>query len=164
MAIKYSFIMDDADVKKGITSVGTRSKSIRKDMHCLAVSILKNWAKSGAVNVACERANQMLVECDPAYAQKIVNWFTLYAGFTFADKKLSYTETKISVETVQKAQSETMFDLTKDAAPKAVDMVAGLKREIAKAKKAIANGLSDKDNVPEGMVEAAEKLLDTFDK
>lgn len=137
MALKYSFTMSDADVAKGIIAVGKRSAAIRVQMHQLAVSILSNWAKSGDVKPAKERAELLYEKCDDAFKQKVVNWFGKYAGFEFDTETstFSYTETKISVETVQQAREKDMFKLTPDAQVKAFDLREKLLSLIQQAEK-----------------------------
>lgn len=158
-AIKYSYAMSDDVVVKAIASIGNRSASIRKNMHHVAVSIMHNWAESGAANVARDRAQAMLDQCDPAFGQKIVNWFTVHAGFEFdaEEKSFSYTRTTTSPEQFQAAKAETMFELTKDADPKPMDLLKDLKRVLAKAKKHRADG--DTEKVPAETVSALETLV-----
>jgi hypothetical protein len=159
MAIKYTFNMSDNDVKKAISSIGSRSKTIRDQMHKVAVSILHNWAENGSVNVAKDRANQMLSECDPAYSQKIVNWFQKYAGFAFENGEFSYVETQLSTETFQAARAESMFELTKDEAPKPMDLRAMILSLAERAEKKRVKGLTEEDVVPDDLVAGLKALV-----
>jgi len=157
MAITYSFTMDDASIDKATVSVGKRSASIRKDMHSVAVSILFQWGKTGDVASACRRANAALSLWDGAFAQKIVNWFGVHAGFELNDEKVfvyNADKTTITADEFQAAKAETMFALTPDAAPVAYDLRKLVLDLIVKAENKRTKGLKDGDYAPSALIEA----------
>lgn len=164
MAVKYNFNMNDADITAGTASVKTRAGSLRKHVHCLCVSILFDWARSGAANVATNRANALLDAVDASHKQKIVNWFATFANFTYdkEEKAFSYTDTTITAETCQAAKAKSAYDLTKDPDPKPMDLIADLKRLIDRAKKAREKGNTDK--VPSALVNALVGVVDHADE
>ncbi len=165
MAIRFTFNMTDEDVAKGIVSVGKRSKSIRKDMHLLAVSIMRNWAKSGDVKTAALRASQMLEHCDPAFSQKIVNWFGVHASFEMVesdgDKVFGYdgNKTMLSEDEFQAAKGETMFDLTPDNDPQPYDLRSKVLNLIAQAENRRTKGLKEGDDVPADLIASMKALV-----
>lgn len=161
--IKYNFNMSAEDIERGSASVKNRAASLRTHVHCLAVSILTAWASSGAANVAAQRASVLLDSVDASHKQKIVNWFAVFANFTYdvESKSFRYTDTTINVEGVQKAKEKTAFDLTKDPDAKPMDLIADLKKLLDRAKKARAKGNSEK--VPSAMVKALEGIVDGAD-
>ena len=71
--VKYNFNMSANDIERGMASVKLRAASLRTHVHYLAVSILTEWAQSGAANVATQRATTLLDCVDGAHKQKIVN-------------------------------------------------------------------------------------------
>jgi len=157
MAIKYSFVMDDASIDKAVVSIGKRSASIRKDMHSVAVSILFQWGKTGDVAAACHRANGALSLWDDAFAQKIVNWFGVHAGFALNDEgvlEYSADQTTIDAKAFQAAKAETMFDLTPDNPPKAYDLRALVLDLIVKAENKRTKGLKADDYAPIELITA----------
>ena len=157
MAITYSYTMDDSSIEKGVVSIGKRSASIRKDMHSVAVSTLFQWGKTGDVAAACRRANAMLTQWDGAFAQKIVNWFGVHAGFTLNDENAfvySADRTTLAPEAFQAAKAESMFDLTPDQAPKAYDLRKLVLDLIVKAENKRTKGLNDDDYAPLALITA----------
>lgn len=157
MAITYTYTMDDASIEKGVVSIGKRSASIRKDMHSVAVSTLFQWGKTGDVAAACRRANAMLAQWDGAFAQKIVNWFGVHAGFSLNEEKVfvySADRTTIDADTFQAAKAESMFDLTPDPAPKAYDLRKLVLDLIVKAENKRTKGLGEKDYAPSALINA----------
>ena len=165
MAIKFTFNMSDNDVAKGIVSIGKRSASIRKDMHSVAVSVLWNWAQSGDVSTACRRASEMLEHSDDAFAQKIVNWFGVHAGFTLVDtddgKAFGYDadRTTIDADGYQAAKAETMFALTPDTPPQPYDLRAQILNLIQRAENKRTRGLKEGDNGPADLVKGLKSLV-----
>lgn len=163
--ITYNFTMSDENVAKAIVSIGKRSKSIRKDMHSVAVSVLHNWAKSGDVSTACNRATEMLDQCDPAFAQKIVNWFGMHAGFSLVEtddgNRFGYDadKTTLSTEEYQAAKAETMFELTPDKAPAPYDLRIKAMQLIEATEKKIVKGLGEDDNVEVELLQGLKALL-----
>ncbi len=161
---KFTYAMTDKAIVDGIADVGKRSKSIRADMHKLAVSILNNWAKSGAANVAAQRAGEFLANADPAFSQKIVNWFSAHAGFEYdsGDEVFTYTKTTLSTAEFQAAKGETMFDLTPDKkAQPAVNLRAMLLKDIKTAKKRRVEGVRDGvDEIDTELLTQVEALLE----
>jgi len=122
MTVKYSFVMSDKDISDATLSLSKTVSSTRIKVHQIAVSILHNWAEHGAANVAASRATELLKAMDPSHAQKAVNWFSKYGGLKLEgkkdEKKFVYTESKIEPQVYQNARKQSMYDLTKDTAPK----------------------------------------------
>lgn len=161
--IKYNFAMTADDIERGMVSIKLRAASLRNHVHCIAVSILSEWAQSGAANVAAQRATKLLDSVDASHKQKIVNWFAVFANFEFnaEEKAFKYTNTTITVDGVKAAKDKSAFDLTKDPAPVAMDLIADLTKLIAKAKKARTDGKGDK--VPSALLKALDNVLGNAD-
>ena len=161
---KFTFTMTDKQVVAGIADINTRSKSIRVDMHMLACSILQNWAKAGAVNVAAQRATEFLHGVDAAHAQKVVNWFAVHAGFVWDSGEEVFVyegKTTLTAEEYQAAKKESMFDLTPDKKPApAVDLRARLMTVLADAKKRRVKGVREGiDVIDTDLLSKVEALL-----
>lgn len=142
---QFSFTMTDAQIEKGIPSIKSRAAAIRADIHKLCVSILYRWSEDCAANVAANRAGQLLDAVDGAHKQKIVNWFSVYAGFSWdADEnKFVYTSTTISSEKVLEAKKETAFDLTPDQKPVKFDLDDAIRQLIQRAERAASKASED---------------------
>lgn len=140
MAIKYNMTMNQADIAKGIAGVGKDIKSAKKRAHCIMVSILFNWNKNGAANVAAQQATECLAQWDGYWAQPIVNWFGNFAGFEYdkEGKTFTYTETKISLEQVTAAKAKTFEQFTKPPVAKPWNLDVEIIKLIETASKRMA--------------------------
>lgn len=154
MPIKYNFAMNADAIDKGILSVGKRATSLRNDIHCLCVSILANWAQSGAANVATAKAAALLENVDKYHAQAIVNWFSVYGGFDYnsKDKSFRYGATTIAVERVQEAREEPFWKLTPPKEAKAFDLPGKIQGIIEQARKRQAKS-KEGDVIPQEMLD-----------
>lgn len=159
--MSFSFTMNDDQIAKGISGIKKRAASIRVDIHKVSVSILYQWSQSRDARAAADRAGQLLAAVDPSHAQKIVNWFSVYAGFEFQteDKSFRYSETTITEDRVKAAKAETAFDLTKDAEPKPFDLPGKIQNLLKQARKAQESGVAG-SNVPEEMIEALAHIIE----
>ena len=159
--MSFSFTMTDTQIEQGIPSIKKRAASIRADIHKVCVSILYRWNQSGDVRAASVRAASLLDAVDPSHAQKIVNWFSVYAGFEYQqeDKSFRYSDTTITEDRVKAAKAETAFDLTKDAEAKPFDLPGKIQNLLKQAKKAAEAG-AEGSNVPEEMIEALARIIE----
>lgn len=160
--LTYSFVMTDAQVEKAIPSLTKRTAALRADMHKVAVSILANWAKHGDVATAVRRASAMLTINDD-YAQKVVNWFGLYAGFELDEENGGFvyddTRTTISADQVKAAKAETMFDLTPPKPVKPFNLPERIQSLINAAEKRRKKGVTEGDEIPQEMLNKLKSAL-----
>lgn len=164
MAIKYTFSMSLQDIDKATVSVGTRTQSLRKDIHAVMVSIMYNWARAGAINVARDKFNALFRQIDDNYQQAFINWVSVHAGMVYDEKEetFSYSDdrTTINSDQFQAAKAETMFELTPPKKPvPAYDLRAKVMQLVATAEKKRKAGLRDEDNVPPELVTALKSLV-----
>lgn len=167
MTIKFK--MTDAEIVKGIKSIGTRARSIRVDIHKILCAMTNNWAADGAVNVCAERMSQLLNEIDPAHKQKLVNWANNFCGFTYEKNdddveffKYDSAKTKLTVEEWGALKVVNMFDFTPDKPVKAFNFQQKLKALIEQGEKRLkadADKRSDDDAVTQAEIDAAKALL-----
>lgn len=161
MAIKYSFSMKNDAIEAAIPALGKRVSSTKRDIHFVACSILFQWGQSNDAKTAARRASEMVTDIDGHYAQGLVNWFTVYAGFEWnsGEKTFRYTDTKISAEKWQAAREETFEQLTPPKEPKAFDLPSKLQALIAQAEKRREKGLNDGDTCSSEMLDALKVAL-----
>lgn len=166
-ALKFSYSMSLSDIDKATVSVGRRTQSLRDDIHKVMVSILYNWARAGAVNVACDKANALFEQIDENYRQAYINWFGMHAGFVYDPKEQSFSyseeKTTINSEQFQAAKAETMFELTPPKAPQPYDLRAKVMNLISTAEKRRKKGLGEDDNVPADLVNGLKALVSDDD-
>lgn len=157
--LSYSFDMSSAKIDEAIPALGNRAKSVKADIHKVAVSVLADWHRSGDASTATRRATDML-EVDKHYSQGLVNWFKQYAGFDYdtSSKSFSYTATKIAVEAVKAAKAETFEQLTPPRDPKPMDFLSELQRVINKAEKHMAESV-DGDKVDPDLVAKIKAVI-----
>lgn len=163
-AVKFNYKMTPDQIVAGQNSLKRRGAKARDDQHKVNVSILHNWATGGAANVAAERAAYTVNNCDSYYAQAIVNWFTVHAGFAWDadEKKFSYSKTKISADEFQSAKGETFVDLTPPSEPKPFkldDKIATLITAAENRMKAKADKRTDEDDIDPAHIEALKAIL-----
>lgn len=138
MSITYE--MNDEQVKSAIASIAGRTKTLRQDIHKAAVSILTNWAIDNNANTAKTRATELLAAVDSYKGQAIINWFSVYAGFTYTKADgFRYDSTTIEVQQVQAARAEPYWELSPPKEFKAFDLTASLLTLLDKAEKAEKN-------------------------
>ena len=149
MAIKYTNTMSDADFAKGLKSLRSRSARYRKDVVAMAMTVLTRWKKSGDAKTAAAMATAIVANVDGAHAQKVLNWFEVNAKFEYDndDETFSYTDTTINADALKKAEAENVYDLTKDVAPKSIDLMKLLKAAVARAEKRLVDGVKDGDSI-----------------
>lgn len=133
--VSFSFTMKPEMIELGQKALQKRSAKTILDQHKINVSILHNWADNGAVNVAAQRAAMVIANCDPYYAQAIVNWYAVHAGFEWdaKEKSFTYTKTKLSAEEWQAAKGEDFKTLTPPSTPKAFNLDEKIKTLITAA-------------------------------
>lgn len=110
--------MTDDKIQKMIPSIKKRAASIRKDVIAVASAILHNWAESGAVNVAAQRAGELFDAVDDAHKTKVAKWFGDFAGFSFSTEEdsvaVTYDQTKLSAKQFQAAVKMDLFKYSPD--------------------------------------------------
>lgn len=133
--------LTDDKIQKLIPSIKTRAATLRKDIVRASVSIMHNWAESGAVNVAAKRAGELFDAVDDAHKVKVANWFGAFAGFTFDMTEdtvsVAYDKTKLSTKGFQSCLEKDIFAFTPDnlTAFKLDDLILNL---VARAEKRLA--------------------------
>lgn len=168
-AIKYNYNMSYDAIDKGIESVAKRSTKLREDIHKLAVSVLVRWNETGDAKTAAAKASALLASVDKYKAQAIVNWFSVYAGFTYSTETsdFSYTETKIELEVKKGAiyvngddkALEPYWKVTPPKAPQPFDLPSKLQNLIAQAEKRREKGLQEGDEIPADVLKAMKAAL-----
>lgn len=160
--MSFSYTMNDDQIAKGLVSIGKRAASLREDVHKISVSILFRWHESRDARAAVERASALLGVVDGSHKQKIINWFSVYAGFSYdTDTNVfTYTNTTISEEQVKAAKAETAYKLTKDADPKPFDLPGKIQNLLKQAKKAQQAGVSG-SNIPDDMLDGLAHLIES---
>lgn len=163
MAIKYTYTMSLEEIDKATASIQKRTASIRSDIHSVAVSIMHNWARSGAANVAVAKATALLASIDDNYHQACVNWFGAHGGFVYNTKEKSFSyspdKTTITPDEYQAARAETMFELTPPKAVQPYDLRAKVLALVASAEKRRKKGVGEKDNVPAELIAGLKSLV-----
>ena len=162
--ITYSYSMTAEMIDAAIPAYGKRVGTMREDAHKIAVSIARNWAEHGAVNVAADKMTAFLGNIDAAHAQKLVNWCNVHLGFELEgsgdDAKFVYTKTTLSTEEWNEAKAQTMFALTPDSKPQPFNFNAELAKLIAKAeKRPSSTKKTDEDVIDAAQLAAAKALL-----
>lgn len=163
MTVKYNYQMTDADIATGTKSVGTRTETLRKNIHQIMVSIVYRWAQSGDASAAAARAGSLLKEVDSYTSQAIVNWFKAYGNLDFdkEEETFSYNETTTSAEVFQAAKEEPYWKLTPPSKPQpAFDLNTRLMQLVKSAQKKREKGLKEGDSVPEDMLEALAAIAE----
>lgn len=163
MTVKYSYTMGVDAIPAACKSIKTRTTKMRDDIHKVAVSVLHNWASSGAANVARDQANLLLDAIDENYRQACVNWFGMHAGFVFDTKEgtFSYSADKTTITTAeyQEAKAESMFDLTPAKKVQPYDLRAKVLALVASAESRRKKGVDEKDNVPAELIAGLKALV-----
>lgn len=168
--MKFTSKMTDTDIAKGIVDIGNRSASIRVDLQHLIVSITRNWAESGAVNVCATRMSELLNEMDAAHQQKLVNWCAMHCQFELMDDEDGNTgfaynpdHTKMTKDEFIAAKGENMFVLTPDPKPVKVVTSFGKVSELVEFLQKRAKASGDKrhpdDDIHPKHIEALQDIL-----
>lgn len=168
-AIKYTFNMSYEAIDAGIQSVAKRSTKLREDIHKIAVSILVRWNETGDASTAAAKASALLDGVDKYKAQAVVNWFSVYAGFTYSteSKEFSYTNTTIALEVKKGAiyvngddkALEPYWKVTPPKAPQPFDLPGKLQNLIAQAEKRREKGVQDGDDIPTDVLRKLKEAL-----
>lgn len=149
--LTFSFNMSLDSIDRGVEVLQKRDKKTDNDWHMLACSVLRNWATSGAVNVAAEKAT-MIVNGAAYRNQALTDWFTVHAGFEWdaTSKAFKYTRTKLEHDDVtaedafQSAKGEPFWKLSPPRVVKAFDLDTEIQKLIDKAKQRV-KAAEDKD-------------------
>lgn len=170
-AIKYTFNMSYDAIDKGTESIAKRSGRLRDDIHKVCVSILVRWQETGDAATAATKATNLLESADKYKAQALVNWFSVYAGFTYSteSKEFSYTKTTVSLEVNKGAiyvdgddqAIEPYWKVTPPKDPQPFDLPGKLMNLIAQAEKRREKGLKDGDDVPQDVLNKLKEALAT---
>lgn len=168
-AIKFNYNMSYDAIDKGIESVAKRTTKLREDIHKIAVSILVRWNETGDASTAAAKASALLDGVDKYKAQAIVNWFSIYAGFTYSteSKEFSYTTTTIALEVKKGAiyvngddkALEPYWKVTPPKTPQPFDLPGKLQNLITQAEKRREKGLQDGDDVPADVLRKLKEAL-----
>ena len=168
-AIKFNYTMSYDAIDAGIESIAKRSTKLREDIHKVAVSILVRWKDTGDAATAATKASTLLEGVDKYKAQAIVNWFSVYAGFTYSadTKEFSYTATTIALEVKKGAiyvngddkALEPYWKVTPPKAAQPFDLPGKLQNLIAQAEKRREKGLSDGDDIPQDVLNKLKEAL-----
>ena len=170
MAVKFTYNMTLDQIDAGIASIAKRQSQVKSDMHRVVVSILYNWAQSGAVNVAVEKANRMLANCDENHRQAIVNYFCLHGQWDYdtSSETFSYGDKRtITSEEYQAAKAETMFQLSPpkpaqspfDMSEKVMQLAQSAEKKLKENAKAIAKGEEAPHAVTQEQVDSLKSLV-----
>lgn len=163
MTVKYNYQMTDADIVTGTKSVGTRTATLRKNIHQIMVSIVYRWAQSGDASAAAGRAAALLQEVDSYTAQAVINWFKAYGDLDYdkEEETFSYNGTTVSTDVFQAAKEEPYWKLTPPSKPQpAFDLNARLMQLVKSAQKKREKGLKEGDSVPVDMLEALSAIAE----
>lgn len=172
-AIKYSFNMPYEAIDAGTKSVGTRSTKLREDIHKLCVSILVRWNDTGDAATAAAKATALLSAVDKYKAQAIVNWFSVYAGFSYdaEEKAFGYTATTIEMSVVKgqiffngdDKPVEPYWKVTPPKDAKPFDLPGKLQNLLAQAQKHRDKGLKDGDDIPPDLMRKLQLVMSGAD-
>lgn len=167
--IKYNYNMSYDAIDAGIQSVAKRSTKLREDIHKIAVSILVRWNETDDPRHAAKKASALLASVDKYKAQAIVNWFSVYAGFSYSkeEEAFAYTATTIELEVKKGAiyvngddkSIEPYWKVTPPKEPVPFDLPGKLQNLIAQAEKRRENGLRDGDDVPSDVLKKLKAAL-----
>lgn len=160
--VKFNYNMSFDAISNGIKSCKSRSAKVKEDMHKINVSILNRWSETNDVTVPCGKATEAVKGCDAHYAQGLVNWFTVYAGFEWDEETeaFKYTKTTISKDEVVKAKGETFEQLSPPREPKAFNLDERIKNLIRAAKSKREKGIKEGfDNINEDHLKALEAIV-----
>lgn len=168
--LTYSFSMSLDQIDKAVPALEKRDAALNTDWHKTCVSVLHNWAESGAANVAAEKATA-IVKAAGYRNQSIARWFATYAGFEWDGGKFSYTRTKLdngdedAATVYQAAKAEPFWKLDPPKEVKAFNLDAEIQKLIDKAKKRMAetdeSKKSDEDKINADHVTALQAILQT---
>lgn len=161
MSFKFSNNMSDADFAKGLKSLRSRAASYRRDVVFMAMSIMSSWKESGDAKTAASKATLLVQHVDGAHAQKVLNWFEVKAAFQWDNEEetFKYTATTLDAEAYKAAEEENIYDLTKDSAPKSIDLTKLLAQVVARADKRLVDGVKDGDNIDRDLLAKVQALL-----
>jgi len=166
--LSYTYTMSADQIDKAVPALKKRDASLNTDWHKTCVSVLHNWATSGAANVAAKKATT-IVQASGYRNQSIVKWFAHHAGFEWDGKKFAYTRTKLAngdedAPTVfQNAKAEPFWKLDPPKSVKPVKLLDELERVLTRAKKRMGESeekRSDEDAIKPEHVHKLEVLLD----
>lgn len=165
--LSYTYTMSLSQIDAAIPALKKRDAAINMDWHKTCVSILHNWAESGAANVAAEKATNV-VASSGYRNQSIVKWFALHTGFEWDGKKFAYTRTKLATAdedaptVYQAAKAEPFWKLDPPKEVKPVKFLDELERVLTRAKKRMGESedkRSEDDAINPEHVHALEVLL-----
>jgi hypothetical protein len=148
-AVKFNFEMAPAQIEAGIKSIGKRSKSLREDVHKVAVSVLVQWHKTGDVRQPIKFVNSLVKDGEAYYAQALHDWFIAFGEFKYEGGEFKPGKTKIDMDTVKAAKAQPFWDFSPPKAIKPLDLPAKIAALIRQAEKRVEdeNKRADGDDV-----------------
>jgi|TARA_Y100000289_G_scaffold2695_1_gene2572 hypothetical protein len=164
MATKITLITTDAKIDDMIASISKRGKSIQKDIHRTACSIVRRWHESSDVSVAVRQMNALLAAIPSmARANAFKAWVEAYATFVWDADNSCFAyhakRTKISLDDAKAACATPFWEFKKEPEYKPMnldDMIAAL---IARADKRRQDGLQDGDVVDADKIKALKAII-----
>lgn len=164
MATKISLITTDAKIDAMIVSISKRGKSIQKDIHRTACSIIALWHTNGDVSVAVSKMNALL-DAIPSMgrANAFKAWVEAYATFVWDVENSTFAyhpkRTKISLEDAQSACGTPFWEFIKEPEYKPMNLFDDIARLVARADKRRQDGLKDTDVVDADTIKALKAII-----
>lgn len=139
-------------IDTAIKSIQTRGKSLEKDIHVAAVSVLVHADKHGDITLA-----QKLVDAVPTMARKnaLRDWLLAHGKFSYDAQNKTLTYNKGAVTLVEEAIAMPFWEFKPEAEYVAFDINAAIAQLVKRAESAIAKG----EVVPTAKLEQIRKLV-----
>lgn len=140
-------------IDAAIKSIQTRGKSMDRDIHIAACSILNHVEKHGDYTKAIKLVNAM---GQSARKNALKDWFLAFGKLSWNAETKDFTFNKNAVTMLSEAIAMPFWDFKPEPEYKPFDFNASVQAILSKATKAVERG----DIVPQDKIEALRKLVE----